>query len=191
MLPERMPPLAAAVLGKAGAQITKEAITIGCRAKVACREGIGSHLLVLAGTYNQCAIVQELLHNRLMEQMRRAGREASDLVEVALFIRAEAAGVVIGKQGFVLNQIRKQSGARIHLLTEQLRGQRPCLLTGSLQGVLRAERHVFHLVRAVPVVTSVPEFAPVAWASPPLSPPLPWGSPFPATPLPSPAPSDA
>lgn len=73
-----------------------------------------------------------------------------------LFIRAEAAGVVIGKQGWVLNRIRKQSNARIQLLREELRGQRPCIIEGPLPNILRAEKHVFDLVAAVPVATAQP-----------------------------------
>ena len=74
--------------------------------------------------------------------------------EVMLFIRAEAAGVVIGKQGWVLNRVRKQSLARIQLLREELRGQRPCIIEGPLPNILRAEKHVFDLVKAVPVATA-------------------------------------
>mmetsp|Transcript_43359 Transcript_43359/g.98407 ORF Transcript_43359/g.98407 Transcript_43359/m.98407 type:complete len:99 (-) Transcript_43359:61-357(-) len=96
----------------------------------------------------------------------------------------------MGKQGFVLGLIKKQSGAKITLLHEHVKGQRPCVLTGALQNVLRAERHIFHIVRRI-----VPTAAPVAatfelpWSPAPASPPLPWGSPFPATPWVSSPPS--
>lgn len=74
---------------------------------------------------------------------------------MVLLVRAEAAGVVTGKRCFVLNCIRERSGAKIQLLREEVKSQRPCVLTGSLQTVLRAERHIIDLVRAVPVTPPV------------------------------------
>jgi len=143
--------LAQAVLGKACAQMKQVASTVGCKLQVLSREGLGTQLLVLLGSYNQCSIVQELVNSRLMDALRVAGSEPVDHTELMLLVRTEAAGVVIGKQGFMLEQIRKRSGATVKLLREQLHGQRPCILTGPAQDVLRAERHVFDLVRAVPV----------------------------------------
>lgn len=143
--------LAQAVLGKAGLQMKQVASTVGCKLQVLSREGLGTQLLVLLGSYAQCSIVQELVHSRLMDALRAPGSTPVDHTELMLLVRTEAAGVVIGKQGFMLEQIRKRSGAAVKLLREQLQGQRPCILTGAAQDVMRAERHVFDLVRAVPV----------------------------------------
>mmetsp|Transcript_1589 Transcript_1589/g.3326 ORF Transcript_1589/g.3326 Transcript_1589/m.3326 type:complete len:126 (+) Transcript_1589:2-379(+) len=120
---------------------------------MASREGLSTHLLIIVGNCQQCAIVQELVHLRLCEANRhQVGQEPADHAEVCLLVRAEAAGVVIGKQGFVLQKIRHQSGAMVRMLGIQVQGQRPCILSGAFQRVLRAERHVFDLTRAVPTV---------------------------------------
>lgn len=143
--------IANAVLGKGGVQMRQVATTVGCKLRALSAEGLSGQLLVLVGTYNQCVILQELVHGRMMDALRAEGHAPSDQSELVLMVRAEAAGVVIGKQGFMLKQIRERSGATITLLREQVQGQRPCILTGTLRDVLRAEKHVFDLVRAVTV----------------------------------------
>jgi len=174
----------AAILGNLGVHMKQIAATVGCKVRMASHNGFDNQLIIVVGNYNQCVIVQEVVHARMVDALRADKQEPNDQLEVVLFVRAEAAGVVIGKQGFVLNQIRKQSGVKIQLLREQVMGQRPCILTGMFPSILRAERHIFHLVRAVPVAT--PTDLPLS--PPPLSPPLHWGSPFLATPLPSTSP---
>jgi serine/threonine protein kinase/predicted RNA-binding protein YlqC (UPF0109 family) len=159
VVPERT---AGIVLSKAGVQMKQLAATVGCKVRVmACSEA-NARVIIVVGNYNQCVIVQELVHGRLTDALRVDGQQPVDRSEVVLWVRAEAAGVVIGKQGFVLKQIRKQSGARIQLLRDQVKGQRPCILAGEMQSILRAERHVFDLVRAVPVAA-----APAAWGGGP------------------------
>merc|ERR1711939_1145704 len=104
------------------------------------------------GNYTQCMVVQELVHARLMaalhaqsssSQAKAQSVQSSESFNVVLFVRDEAAGIVIGKQGFVLNQIRKQSGAKIYIMREHVKGQRPCILSGDLSHILRAEKHIF------------------------------------------------
>jgi len=142
-------------LGRAGGtRMRHVAATLGCRLRVVSREGLSTHLVVMLGNCVQCSVLQELLYSRLREALLLEGHESPDRCEVALLIRAECAGVVVGKQGFVINKIRKQSGARLQLLREQVKSQRPCILTGSLQSILRAERHVFDLVSAVPMAST-------------------------------------
>lgn len=144
-----------AILGHAaGLHLRQVATTLGCKLRVVSREGISSHLVIMLGNCGQCSVLQELLFGRFREALRQEGQEPVDHFEVAMLVRAEGAGVVVGKQGFVINQIRKQSGAKIQLLREQIKGKRPCILSGSLQSILRAERHVFDLVSAVPVALS-------------------------------------
>lgn len=143
--------IASHVLGKGGMQMRQMAATVGCKLRVLSQEGLGGQLLLLLGNYNQCVILQELVHGRIMDALRTDGQTLPDHAEVVLMVRAEAAGVVIGKQGFMLKQIRERSGSTISLLREQVHGQRPCILSGTLRDVLRAERHVFDLVRAVAV----------------------------------------
>mmetsp|Transcript_110363 Transcript_110363/g.307476 ORF Transcript_110363/g.307476 Transcript_110363/m.307476 type:complete len:244 (+) Transcript_110363:1-732(+) len=181
--------LTGAVLGKGGVHMKQLASLVGCKVRMASCEGLSEHLIIMIGNYSQCAVVQELVQARLADALRAEGSEPSGQVEVVLLVRAEAAGVVVGKQGFVLSQIRKQSGVNIQLLHEQVKGQRPCVLTGGLQSVLRAERHVFHLVRIVPAALPIAATLDLPCSPAPASPPLPWGSPFPATPFPSPPPS--
>lgn len=150
VVPDR---LAEAIHGKAGVQMRQIAGTLGCQVRTTARDRISNHRMIIIGNYTQCAIVQELVRGRLADALRAEGRELADRAEVILFVRAEAAGVVTGKQQFKLKQIRKESGAEIHLQPETVKGQRPCILVGPFSSILRAQRHVFDLVRAVPVIS--------------------------------------
>eukprot|EP00931_Biecheleriopsis_adriatica_P039178 TRINITY_DN22416_c0_g1_i2.p1 TRINITY_DN22416_c0_g1~~TRINITY_DN22416_c0_g1_i2.p1 ORF type:complete len:702 (+),score=160.23 TRINITY_DN22416_c0_g1_i2:85-2190(+) len=151
VVPER---LAGVVMGKSGPQLKQIATTLGCQVRVISRKGAGGdHRVVIIGNYNQCVIVQELVIGRLMDAKRAEGQESTTETQVVVLVRAEAAGMVIGKQGWVLRQIRKQSNAKIQLLREEVRGHRPCIIEGELQNILRAEKHVFDLVAAVPVAS--------------------------------------
>ncbi|OLP83354.1 hypothetical protein AK812_SmicGene35894 [Symbiodinium microadriaticum] len=155
VVPDR---LAGTIMGKSGPQLKQISSTLGCQVRMISRKTVGQHRIighhriVIFGTYNQCVIVQELVHGRLMDALRAEGKEPTTETAVVLFVRAEAAGMVIGKQGWVLKQIRKQSNAKIQLLREEVRGQRPCIIEGELQSIIRAEKHVFDLVAAVQVV---------------------------------------
>lgn len=137
------------ILGKNGSRIQQIAAAAGCPVWMTTRHGTSDRHIVMIGNYKQCKVAQELVHEQLANALHTDWQDTE--AEVLLLVRAEAAGVVTGKQGFVLNQIREQSGARIQLLREEVEGQRPCILTGTLQTLLRAEKHVFDLVRAVPI----------------------------------------
>lgn len=179
VVPDR---LAATIMNKSGPQLKQISSTLGCQVRLISRKTVreqrlvGDHRIVIIGNYNQCVIVQELVHGRMMQAMRQEGEEPTGETSVMLFVRAEAAGVVIGKQGWVLGCVRKQSNARINLLREEIRGQRPCIIEGQLPNILRAEKHVFDLVAAVPVATNPPPSAkrpPLCSPSTPRAPNLP------------------
>lgn len=140
--------LAGFILGKHGTRIKQIAMDSGSQVWMTKRDGDKDRRVIMLGTYKQCKAAQEFVHEQLAIANKSDWRDTE--AEVVLFVRAEAAGVVTGKRGFVLNQIKKQSGAKIQLLREEVEGQRPCIITGMLQKVLRAEKHVFDLVRAVP-----------------------------------------
>eukprot|EP00419_Tripos_fusus_P083682 CAMPEP_0172936012 /NCGR_PEP_ID=MMETSP1075-20121228/221803_1 /TAXON_ID=2916 /ORGANISM="Ceratium fusus, Strain PA161109" /LENGTH=577 /DNA_ID=CAMNT_0013797379 /DNA_START=150 /DNA_END=1880 /DNA_ORIENTATION=- len=140
---------AGSILGKSGARIQHIASTADCRVWMTKREGASDRRVGIIGTFRQCKVAQELVHERLAHASKADWRDTE--AEVLLLVRSEAAGVITGKQGFVLNQIREQSKATIQLLRDQVEGQRPLKIAGTLQSILLAERHVFELVRAVPV----------------------------------------
>lgn len=141
---------AGSILGKSGARIQHIASTADCRVWMTKREGASDRRVGIIGTFRQCKVAQELVHERLAHASKADWRDTE--AEVLLLVRSEAAGVITGKQGYVLNQIREQSKATIQLLRDQVEGQRPLKIAGTLQSLLLAERHVFELVRAVPVV---------------------------------------
>jgi hypothetical protein len=128
------------------------------------REGSSERRIVIIGTYKQCKLAQERVHEQLVNALRSDWRDTD--AEVVLLVRSEAAGVVIGKCGFVLNQIREQSGATIRLLRDEVERQRPCIITGTLQQVLAAERHIFDLVRGVPTMDDLVRGVPTMDAAP-------------------------
>jgi len=141
---------AGSILGKSGARIQHIRDTADCRVWMTSREGASDRRVGIIGTFRQCKVAQELVHERLAHASKADWRDTE--AEVLLLVRSEAAGVITGKQGFVLNQIREQSKATIQLLRDQVHGQRPLKIAGTLHSILLAERHVFELVRAVPVV---------------------------------------
>lgn len=187
-----LPSRFATILGKSGNNMKRIASTVGCKARMATNQEAIHHLVSVIGTYHQCTIVQEVLQGRLMDAARSAGVKLPDQVEVVVLVRVEAAGIIIGKQGFMLKQISTKSGARIQLLREQASGQRPCVLSGSLWSVLKAEKHVFHLMRSMPLGATPVDVLDLPWSPPPFSPALTcWASPLVGleTPFPSPMPS--
>lgn len=161
--------LAGAILGKGGAQVKQTAASAGCKVSMTNRLAGTERRAVIIGTYSQCVVAQNLLYEQIMEASRAAGQEVSE-VSVMFLVRKEAAGAVIGKQGATLKQIREQSGAKIQLAREEVEGQRPCTLTGSMQSVLQAEKSIFEAVRQVPVAeppaVAPPYAGPAAYAGP-------------------------
>jgi len=148
------------ILGRHGARIQEIATRAACRVWMTSRQVVGEdRMIVCIGTFRQCKIVQELVHEQLANASGADWRDIDS--EVILLVRREAVGVVMGKQGFVLNQIRKQSGADIRFVRLEAERQQPCVVSGTLNNVLQAQRHIFDLVRAVPLasghaVTAVP-----------------------------------
>lgn len=148
--------LAGAILGKAGAQVKQTAAAAGCKVVVSSRDMGAERRAVVIGKFGQVAAAQELLTQQLAEAATAAGSEPGE-VQVMYLVRKEAAGVVIGKQGSTLTEIREKSGARIQLAREEAMGQRCCNISGSLEAVLQAETLIFELVRHVPVAPRDPQ----------------------------------
>ena len=164
------------MINKSGPQLKQISSTLGCQVRLISRKTVndqrlvGDHRIVFIGNFYQCSVVQELVHSRMMSAQRAEGMEPTGETSVTLFVRAEAAGVVIGKQGWVLGRVRKQSNAKINLLREEVRGQRPCIIEGFFTNVLAAEKHIFDLVTAVPVTTQPPPPPPSRPTQPGLQP---------------------
>jgi len=149
VIPNRV---AAAMLENDSMCIEQVATTAGCQVfMTSAREGAETRRAVVIGKYSECAAAQEMLHKYLAESTLQSEAASREYFEVVLLVRAEAAGVVNGKQGFCLQQIRQQSGAQIQLLRDEVAGQRPCILAGELRPILQAEKHIFDLVRAVSI----------------------------------------
>lgn len=138
---------AGAVLGKGGAQIKQTAASSGCRMSMTTRDGVTDRRVVMLGTYQQCAVAQQLLVEQIMEAASSSGGAFSK-VTVSQLVRKDAVGAVIGKGGAMLKQLREQSGAQIQLKREEIEGQRPCVITGTPQQVLQAERLVFEVCKS-------------------------------------------
>jgi len=136
--------LAGAIIGKGGAQVKQTAADSGARITMSSREGGGDRRAVIVGNYGVCVAAQQALHKQVSEAAQAAGQAYAE-VSVIYMVRREAAGAVIGKQGSGLKQIRETSGARVQLAQEELEGQRPCSISGSLEGVLQAEKLIHEL----------------------------------------------
>ncbi|CAE7467325.1 CDC5 [Symbiodinium natans] len=137
------------ILGKSGTRIQKTAFKSGCKVWMTSRDGDQDRRVIVIGGYKQCKLAQQMIHEQLATAMHMDWQDAE--ADTVLLVRADAAGMVTGKQGFVLNQIRKQSGANVQLLRDEVQGTRPCIISGTLHSILKAQKHIFELVRAVPV----------------------------------------
>eukprot|EP00929_Paragymnodinium_shiwhaense_P113401 TRINITY_DN81692_c0_g1_i1.p1 TRINITY_DN81692_c0_g1~~TRINITY_DN81692_c0_g1_i1.p1 ORF type:complete len:743 (-),score=165.22 TRINITY_DN81692_c0_g1_i1:106-2334(-) len=150
-------PFVPIILDSAGSALKDQVAGAGCKIWVTAAQPGSDRRVVTIGNYKQCVMVQEFICKQIADKLRTEGavspetRDDSLEVEAVLLIRAEAAGVVIGKQGFVIKRLQKLSGARIQVQREEVEGQRPCVISGSLTSVLKAEMHIFDLVRAVPL----------------------------------------
>mmetsp|Transcript_3209 Transcript_3209/g.5704 ORF Transcript_3209/g.5704 Transcript_3209/m.5704 type:complete len:762 (-) Transcript_3209:12-2297(-) len=145
VVPERF---AGSVLGKGGEIVKQAAATAGCKVWMTAREGSSDRHVVMIGTYAACEHAQRFLHKHLSEEMDKQGQSVKD-VTVMLLVRKDAAGVVIGKQGAGLESIHRESGARVHVLRDEVENQRPCTITGPLDIVLKAEKLVRDLEMTV------------------------------------------
>jgi len=158
--------LAGAILGKAGAQVKQTAATAGCKVSISARDAGTERRAVIIGKFSQAVTAQKMIAEQLAEAAATAGSEMRE-VSAVFMVRKEAAGVVIGKQGSSLTQIREKSGARIQLAREEALGQRSCSISGPIDVVLQAEELIFELVRQVPVAPQGPfgfgGFAPPQW----------------------------
>lgn len=141
---------AGSLLGKGGAQMKQTALMSGCRINMTNRDASPDRRVVMIGSYDQCALAQQMLVDQLKQAATAAGRGLGDIT-VILLIRREAAGALIGKQGLMIKQVREQSGATVTFAREEIEGQRPCQLTGTLENVLAAEKLIFDVVKAVPL----------------------------------------
>lgn len=141
-----------ALLGKDGAQIKQTAVASGCATVVCTTRDQGARRVVIVGTYDQAISAQGIVFEQLRAAASLAGEAEVCELSVVFFIRREATGAVVGRQGASLTEIREQSGAKIKLEKEEVNGHRPCALAGTLASVVAAEKMVFDIVKAVPVV---------------------------------------
>mmetsp|Transcript_3656 Transcript_3656/g.6527 ORF Transcript_3656/g.6527 Transcript_3656/m.6527 type:complete len:591 (-) Transcript_3656:99-1871(-) len=139
------------ILGKSGTRIQKTASKSGCKVWMTSRDGSQDRRVIIIGPYRQSKMAQMMIHEQLSTALQMDWQDAE--AETILLVRAEAAGMVTGKQGYALNQIRKRSGARVQLLRDEVQGTRPCKISGNLQQILKAQKHIFELVRGVRAVS--------------------------------------
>lgn len=157
---------AGAILGKAGAQVKQTAASAGCKVAMTKRGQGSERRAVIIGAYSQALVAQGMIFDQLMEAARAAGEEITQIT-VTYLVRKEAAGAVIGKQGATLKQIRESSGAKVQLARDEVECHRPCTLTGTLQGVMHAEKGIFDLVRQVPLAEAATAYAGAAFPATP------------------------
>eukprot|EP00401_Gymnodinium_catenatum_P063228 CAMPEP_0117540544 /NCGR_PEP_ID=MMETSP0784-20121206/43555_1 /TAXON_ID=39447 /ORGANISM="" /LENGTH=622 /DNA_ID=CAMNT_0005337205 /DNA_START=151 /DNA_END=2016 /DNA_ORIENTATION=+ len=147
VVPDRF---AGSILGKGGEKVKQISSTSNAKVSLTTREGTESRRVVVMGTYPEAAHAQSLIYDALVEAAKASSQDVAEVC-VIFFIRREAAGVVIGKQGATMKGVREKALARIHLVREEVEGQRPCFITGSLEAVLQTEKLLAELVSQVPV----------------------------------------
>eukprot|EP00928_Gymnodinium_smaydae_P073916 TRINITY_DN57016_c0_g1_i1.p1 TRINITY_DN57016_c0_g1~~TRINITY_DN57016_c0_g1_i1.p1 ORF type:complete len:708 (+),score=69.65 TRINITY_DN57016_c0_g1_i1:146-2125(+) len=136
VVPDRF---AGILIGKAGAKLKDVKACTGCNAWMTPRDGGAERNVVIVGSYVQCEQAQSMFAGYLADAMRAQNLQLRD-VTVIVFVRKEVVGAIIGKQGTTLQRLRKQSGAKMWVLREEVDAKQPCIITGTLSSVQLAEK---------------------------------------------------
>lgn len=147
--------LAGAILGRGGATIRETQERGNCRIKMEARgdHGVDRRCLI-AGKVEDALLTQGLMLQQMREATLAAGLPEPAVVSVTIFVRKEACGAVIGKQGSGITQLREQCGAKITLTDTEVDGLRPCHIEGTVEQVSAAERGIHELAREVPLTAA-------------------------------------
>merc|ERR1711972_380651 len=95
--------------------------TSGCNCFFTNR-GSGARRAVFIGTYKQVALAQSTIWEQMRSAMIDISEELDADAHVVVFIRREAIGAVLGKEGTQLKAVREQSEAFIKVENEEFLG---------------------------------------------------------------------
>mmetsp|Transcript_31678 Transcript_31678/g.89265 ORF Transcript_31678/g.89265 Transcript_31678/m.89265 type:complete len:755 (-) Transcript_31678:157-2421(-) len=144
--------LAYTLLGLDNGNITNVGAQTGCAMHVFNRaEGDDQpHRVVITGPLENVLLAQHMLHDQQREAYMASGVQDTRPYAATMFLRKEACGAVIGKQGVGITRLREQTGVKILLSDSEVNGLRPCNMEGLAASVMQAERLIHDIVREVP-----------------------------------------
>eukprot|EP00929_Paragymnodinium_shiwhaense_P084542 TRINITY_DN451_c1_g1_i1.p1 TRINITY_DN451_c1_g1~~TRINITY_DN451_c1_g1_i1.p1 ORF type:complete len:697 (+),score=148.35 TRINITY_DN451_c1_g1_i1:119-2209(+) len=136
-----------AVVGKEGATIKQTAANYGVNAWVTRREE-GPRRVALLGPAQNVLNAENAVYQQIAEA---SGQEDIGEMRLAMLIRQEAAGAVMGKGGQQMIAIKQSSQAQIKIERDSIEGQRPCFISGGFADIVQAQRLIHDIVRQVPI----------------------------------------
>lgn len=105
----------------------------------------GNAQVCITGNITQCYVAQSMVYDKLTHAAWDHGRQVAQ-VSVILYVPKVASGGVIGKGGEVLKDIRQITGTKIDFSRDDIRGHRPCTITGSFLNVLMALEQISQII---------------------------------------------
>jgi len=145
-----------ALMGKDGTNIKQIGAASGCNCSATNRDS-GARRIVILGTYCQAESAQTMIWEQLQAAAQEANEEPPANMNVILFIRKEAVGAVLGKQGARLRAFEQRSSATIKMAKHEVQAHRSASINGCLHTILMAEKLIVDVVASVeitPLTTS-------------------------------------
>ena len=156
MVPDKMVGL---IIGKGGEQITRLQAETGCKIQMAADSGgMPERLCTLTGPMSAIAQAKMLIEGIIAnEGQSRGGGGGGGMGGVPLgaggglfemMIPGHKVGLVIGKGGETIKQLRAQTGATLIIIQDsnQQAEQKPLRITGTPESVERAKAEVFKIL---------------------------------------------
>ena len=156
MVPDKMVGL---IIGKGGEQITRLQAETGCKIQMAADSGgMPERLCTLTGPMSAIAQAKMLIEGIIANEGQSRGGGGGGGMGGApsgaggglfeMLIPGHKVGLVIGKGGETIKQLRAQTGAMLTIIqdTNQQAEQKPLRITGTPESVERAKAEVFKIL---------------------------------------------
>ena len=156
MVPDKMVGL---IIGKGGEQITRLQAETGCKIQMAADSGgMPERLCTLTGPMSAIAQAKMLIEGIIANEGQSRGGGGGGGMGGApsgaggglfeMLIPGHKVGLVIGKGGETIKQLRAQTGAMLIIIqdTNQQAEQKPLRITGTPESVERAKAEVFKIL---------------------------------------------
>ena len=97
--------------------------------------------------FHQCKIAQRKVFEQIKDDSEVVPAVPISKFKVDLPLRKEVASKIIGTGGSTIRAIRNDSSANIELRNEEVRGHRPCLISGVEENLVFAEILIYTLTQ--------------------------------------------
>jgi len=125
-----------ALLGKQGSEIKMLEATTGCKVAVS-KKDYGERHMICIGKLIPCFTALKALQDALVAAAAPVGVDVSNTT-IIFYIKSGAIGIVVGKGGQQVKEIREATGTKVNVEREEINGQRPCIISGLHDQVMQA-----------------------------------------------------